>query len=89
MESELKIFLKAIEEVKPDVHLIPLYNIEPLKLPACKKIIVEVWSINGKKKVKLIESSVQGTCTTESQRVKLYKKLNQQAIVELLKYYGI
>lgn len=77
----LKIFLNAYGRFM-DKKYIANYHKEPLKFPAYKKLIIDIYDLNTKELI--VSVSINGMCITEEEENNLKIKLIEDVIFNIL-----
>ena len=87
----LKIFLRALEEVKNrEILHIDRLVITPQKpITAYKEYHLEICRIDTKGKEIIVDISIIRKSVTESEDKNIKKELSKEAIKQVLKYYGV
>lgn len=82
--TSLKIFLKALEELYPNVYFIDKLVIKPHNVfKAYKEFTLEIWKLENNKKELLCGIIQQGKSTTGAQEEHMKESITKEAIKQL------
>lgn len=89
--NELKLFLRALEEIKNrEVLYIDRLTITPQRpVTAYKEYHLEICRVDTKGKEVIVDISIIRKSVTESEDKNIKKELSKEAMKQVLKYYGI
>ena len=87
----LNIFLKALEETLGNKRgfYVPKKTSLACKFPAYKRIVLEVWCVDGSYETLISKVDITEKSTTIEEQENLEDKVIKDTIKNILKYYGI